>query len=169
MMISRGSRPVIGFALGAGDPYALAALDLADLKNAVQQGDDLAAGGDYAGAIRTFQTAGVNAVTTLGPEIDTAGALAATQPHTQRALMLAGPLASVEPNTPTAADATFARQTIGSMLDDYLAAIQDGRAAQKVSAPKPHSIWPVIIIPAAVGGLILLVQKEYGHAHPARR
>src|SRR5512146_3173987 len=113
-MIYRDGRLTRGFALGEGgsDPFTQAASDLADLQGAVKQGDALAASGDSAGAIRTYRTAGANAVAVLGPEIEEAGG---SKERTQHAKTLNETLN-------TSLDAPHAREVIGAMLDDYLTA-----------------------------------------------
>jgi len=172
MIISRGGRAVAGFALGVvGDPYAQAASDLADMQETAKYATAQAGAGDLDGAVKQYQTAGANGVAVLGPEIDAVGA-PQTKQHTQHAAMLNDKLATIAKAAPaTVNDAADAQGILSSMIDDYLMAIQVGRAAQDVSAPKRASMWPVVIVPAAVGGLLILVRRKYeSHgSHSARR
>jgi ribosomal protein S11 len=160
-LISRGGRAVAGFAIGApaGDPYAQAASDLADMQATAKYADTQIAALDYAGAVKTCQAAGTNGVAVLGPEIDAAGAMQATQPHTQHAQMLNATLAVIAQTAPaTAADATSARGLLNSMLNDYLTAIQDGRAAQSTgnSPLRQRVVTSAAVLVIGVGGVLLL-------------
>jgi aromatic ring hydroxylase len=168
-MIFRGGKQVLGFALGAAaaDPYAQAASDLADMQAAAKFADTQAGALDYTGAVKTYQTTGANGVAVLGPEIDTAGAQQATQQHTQHAQMLNDTLAGIAGTPPaTAADAANARGILGSMLDDYLAAIQAGRAAQSVGKSL-FPLWQRAVMSAGIvviglGGVLLLMPSRHG-------
>ena len=167
-MIVRNGRTLRGFALGAADPYAQSASDLADLQAAVTQGDMRIAAGDYGGAVQIYQTTGANAASVLGPEIDAAGAPQATQSLTAHAQMLADKLAVPISSPATVTDATNARLLIGPMLDDYLDAIRAGRAAQNVG-PDKHLVWPLITIPLGIAGIIAGARRMRKHTKARHR
>jgi hypothetical protein len=174
-MIYRSGRRVAGFGLGATatDPYAQAATDLADMQNAVAHGDELAAALDYTGAVSTYRTVGANGVAVLGPEINKAGAQQATESTTRHAELLNEALAGIAKTAPaTRADADNASSLVATMLEDYLTAIRDGRAAQHVgksALPQRAAMSIVAIIVIGVGSVALLLRAWPQHPSGARR
>lgn len=128
--------PYFGF--GDAAAFAQAQADLAS-----QMGATIAAGtaaliaGNVDQAISYFKSAGQWASTTLGPEIDNAGAAAATQPITNAAWDLNGVLQAQT-------DALTAQTTVNQMFASYQNAIAAGLAALGQPAPKPIPVPPPV-------------------------
>lgn len=113
-----------------------------DLQNQLggpqQAGDTYLGEGDYAGALQSYQAGGQAGATSLGPEIDAAGAPTATQPLTQQAWTLNSQLAALAID-PSAADgglsvASSAQALLAKMVSLYQQAIAAGTTALATQA-----------------------------------
>ena len=162
-MLRRGDRWVVGFGLDAAASTFVQAG--ADLQNqvllVVNAGDiyytaDLAAFYlDYSDAVLAYQAAGQAGATSLGPEIDSAGAPTVTKPLTTQAWTLNGQLQALPKSGSAAgttpaywnqADANTAKTLISKMVGLYTAAILNGSIAVKAPVPSPT---PVPVTPPA--------------------
>lgn len=109
---------------------------LGALQNTLNIGIYVDPDGSYATCINGMQTAGNNAATTLGPDIDSTYGIANTGTYTQNAWGINGSLAAVNngdanSSTPSAAsDAGQAQGLLAQMLSSYQGAIAAGQAAQ---------------------------------------
>jgi hypothetical protein len=153
-------RSVPGFALGAST-FVQAATDLQNqVTLAVAAGDAYylsdATGFrlDFSDATQAYQAAGQAGASSVGPEIDGAGASSTTSPLTQQAWALNGQLAALQPsgqpdptngvNAPyfNHADADRARGLVVSMIALYTQAIAAGAAASGQPVPPPPGPQP---------------------------
>ena len=168
-MLVRAGRVVPGFALGASSyalsasptTFAQASIDLQNQVVAVVNAADVYYGEnvqnlylDFSDATLAYQAAGQAGATSLGPEIDAAGAPTVTQPFTKKAWTLNGQLASLpksglpDPKNDVAspyftrADADRAKVLVTQMVDLYDQAIKQGSATV---SPAPG---PVVVPPA---------------------
>lgn len=117
-------------------PYDVAAVDLQnEVVLAAAAGDTYLAAKDYAGAVKAYQAAGNAGATSVGPEIDLAGAPNVTQPLTQQAWTLNAALSAVNASTPTSVDAALAQGYVKKMVDLYQQAIAAGRRAIVAISP----------------------------------
>jgi len=156
-----GNRIVPGFSLAAASSYVQPALDLQNqVTLAVAAGDayyladTTAFRLDFSDATQAYQAAGQAGASSVGPEIDAAGASSATQPLTQQAWNLNAQLAALQPsgqpdptngvNAPyfNQADADRARALVVSMIGLYTQAIAAGAAAQGQPVPPPPGPQP---------------------------
>jgi len=121
--------------MGVGDAGSVQD-ELGALQNTLNIGVYVDPDGSYATCINGMQTAGNNAATTLGPDIDSTYGIANTGTYTQNAWGLNGSLAAVnngDGNSATPSSATDAGQAQGllaQMLSSYQGAIAAGQAAQ---------------------------------------
>ena len=143
------------------DPYAQAQTDVqTKMMPQIAQGNTYLAGGGTgtlgttspaAAAIKQYVAAGFFGATTIGPEIDLAGAPNVTQGYTQAAWVLNGQLSAIGSQTVIGvSDAQNAQSIANQMVDFYNIAIVEGRNAQGVpssgGAPGPPTS------PTTVGG-----------------
>jgi hypothetical protein len=122
------SRAMLHAGAPASTTFAQAQSDLSAMNASVGAADAYLAGGELANAVAAYQAAGNSGATTIGPEIDLAGAPNATQPFTQQAWTLNGQLAAIPAATPTAAQAAQAQVLAQQMVSLYSKAIQAGQA-----------------------------------------
>jgi hypothetical protein len=123
---------------------------------AITVGDTLFAANDFTHAVAAYQDAGQQGVEQVGPAIDKAGAPNVTQPLTQSAFKLNGPLHDKtvvgDPNTVvTQLQAFGAQQIAKNMQGLYAQAIVAGRVAlgQQPPPPPPQPPQPPQPPPAA--------------------
>lgn len=161
--------------LGAtADPYTTAYSDLSNQVQAViTAGDQYLAAKEYSSAVQSYQAAGMAGATSVGPEIDLAGAPNVTQPITQTAWTVNAQLAAIASTNATAATASQAQTLAKQMLDLYVNAISAGRTALQNTAPTATpGAEGGIGAPAAIGiavGIAALVGLAIGvhkRAHP---
>ena len=171
--------PYLGVAL-ASTPYDQSS---ADLQNQVvlasQAGDTYVASNEFNNAIQAYQAAGNAGATSVGPEIDLAGAPAVTQPLTQQAWTLNAALAAVDAtstNTATAAsNAALAQGYIRQMIALYQQAIAAGQASLGggivPASPSGNaaSIMKALGIAAGAGALVGLGYAMFRSSHASRR
>lgn len=142
----------------ATDAYAAAANDLGNQVQApISAGDQYLTAGEYTSAVQAYQGAGMAGATSVGPEIDLAGAPNATQGFTQAAWTMNAQLAAIIASSADEAVASQAQQLAKSMLDQYTSAISAGRGALAATAGggTPESTGGVGA-PAAVGFALAL-------------
>jgi hypothetical protein len=130
----------VTLAVAAGDAYYLA--------------DTTAFRLDFSDATQAYQAAGQAGASSVGPEIDAAGASSATSPLTQQAWSINAQLAALQPSgqpDPTngvsapyfnQADADRARGLVVTMIGLYTQAIAAGAAAQGQPVPPPPGPQP---------------------------
>ena len=108
--------------------YAQASTDLQNqILLPLQAGDIYYNSGEFSSAVSSYQAAGAAGATSVGPEIDLAGAANVTQPLTQQAWQLNGALAALVGADQTTAD--LARSEAVQMLTLYQQAMTAGAAA----------------------------------------
>jgi hypothetical protein len=163
-----GGRPVAGFGLDAVAPTTFLQAGV-DLQNqvllVVGAGDayyteNLATfDEDYSDAVLAYQAAGQAGATSLGPEIDSAGAPTVTKPLTKQAWTINGQLQAISKSglpvgtTPVywnKTDADAAKILISKMVGLYTAAILNGSIAVKQPVPSPTAA--PVASPAATSG-----------------
>lgn len=109
-------------------PYAAASSDLQNqILTPMQAGDIYYNSGEYSSAVASYQAAGAAGATSVGPEIDLAGAANVTQPLTQQAWQINGALAALQGADQTTAD--LARSEAVQMLSLYQQAMAAGASA----------------------------------------
>lgn len=152
-MLQLRGRAVAGFALGAST-FAQSAADLQNqvvlvvaAGDAYYLADSTAFRLDFTDATQAYQAAGQAGASSVGPEIDSAGASSTTSPLTQQAWNINAQLAAMQPsglpdptngvNAPyfNHADADKARGLVVSMVALYSQAIATGAIASGQPAP----------------------------------
>jgi hypothetical protein len=122
-------RPLGAVAATTVDPFIKASTDLSTMNTIIAAGDSVTPGApNYTGAVNSYQAAGNQGATVIGPEIDLAGASSVTQPITQQALSLNSTLQALNGTTSTATDAATAASLVKQMAALYAQAIDAGRA-----------------------------------------
>lgn len=152
-MLGLGDALAVTTVTAGPGPYGQAAADLQnEVISVIGAGDVYAKGGDRAGAIQAYMAAGQAGATSVGPEIDLAGAANVTGPLTQQAwtvngtLQTQGAAARAKTGGPTDGDVATARAQVVQMAILYEQAIGAGSA-------KPNTVKG----PGAVGGVNPLV------------
>ena len=161
---------------GAAARFAHSVADLAALQSSVFAGDMYLQGGEFGSAVGAYQAAGQAGVTTVGPEIDLAGAPNTTQPITQQAWTINGQLAAIGASSPVLADATRAQGFAKQMLELYQQAIAAGTVALSKGAdpaPGPTSAPSNVLLAtlglgAIAGVAIAVVMRRRGEIQVRR-
>ena len=160
--------------LQASGPYAQAQTDLNNQVGVtIQAGDAYLAAKEYGNAIQAYMAAGNAGATSIGPEIDLAGAPNVTQPYTQKAWLLNGALqqaggsATAAGKMPAAQDAQVAQGYAKQMLAYYQQAIAAGSATPNtVKGPGSQSGispgWWILGLAVAGGVTWGLVRTKMG-------
>ena len=156
LLIRRMGQPVVGFGLGAVDPYLKPETDLqTQMQPAITLGDKYQAGLEeppstllvlqktpWAAAIDQYVKAGKIGTVIIGPAITAAGQPAATDPLVQQADAAGAQLAAIGDQwSVNASDATKAQALVRTMTNAYTMAISAGRQALGV-APSPGKQTP---------------------------
>jgi hypothetical protein len=110
------------------DAFAQSATDLATMNTVISAGDSGVATSAWQGAVASYQSAGNQGATVIGPEIDLAGASSITSPITQQAVSLNSTLQALNNSTSTQTDAMTAQGLAKQMAALYSQAIDAGRA-----------------------------------------
>jgi hypothetical protein len=117
-------------ATAAVDPYAQSATDLSTMNTVIAAGDSGISGSNWSGAVNSYQSAGSQGVSVIGPEIDLAGQSSVTQSITQQAAQLNTTLQALNStSSATSTDAQTAQGIIKQMAALYAQAIDAGRAS----------------------------------------
>lgn len=160
-MLQLRGRPCPGFALGVPGAFAQAQSDLlsqvsvvvVDAGDVYYRADVDAYALDFSDAVASYQAAGQAGASSVGPEIDAAGASSTTSPLTGQAWTLNAQLAALAPSGATDpanhvtspyythADADAARALVVQMIGLYQQAIDAGAAA--MGQPPPSQVGPV--------------------------
>jgi beta-glucanase (GH16 family) len=181
MLRLRGS-PVRGFALADASAFARAQQDLDNqvllvvgAGDAYYNAHKAAATIDYSDAVASYQAAGQAGATSVGPEIDGAGAAGVTQPLTHQAWVLNGQLAALtksgQPSGSaivyyTQTDADRARALVVQMAALYQQAITAGSSASSPSTTSSSSSAPWIAIGIATAlAAAVVVSTRRSHAY----
>jgi Transglutaminase-like superfamily len=146
-----GAFPSLPSLVLSSGPYAAASQDLQNqVVLPITAGDNYYSSGEYASAITSYQAAGQAGATSVGPEIDLAGAASTTQPYTQVAWNLNTNLQEISPTSTAQTDADAARSMAVAMMTAYQAAMQFGGMALAQSGGLPPSSG-AINVPQAIG------------------
>lgn len=139
----------------AARPFDQAQADLVNQVNLpIQAGDTYLGEGDYAGAVTSYQAAGQAGATSVGPEIDLAGAAWVTQPLTHQAWLSNGDLAAIVATGATQAQAQLAQTYAYNMAALWQQAINDGISAMTVGIqPRATSAASAVLWTLGLGTL----------------
>jgi hypothetical protein len=112
------------------DVFAKSATDLATMNTVISAGDSGTSSSNWQGAVSSYQAAGNQGATVIGPEIVNAGAAASgiTGPIVQQAVTLNSTLQALNNSTSSSTDATTAQSLVKQMSALYAQAIDAGRA-----------------------------------------
>ena len=112
------------------DPFIQSANDLATMNTVIAAGDSGISGSNWQGAVASYQAAGNQGATVIGPEVVGASSAASgiTGPIVQQAVSLNSTLQALNNSTSTSTDATTAQGIVKQMAALYAQAIDAGRA-----------------------------------------
>lgn len=150
-------------------PFDKSQADLANQVNGAIAAADVYLGeGKYQDAVVAYQAAGQAGATSVGPEIDLAGAAWVTQPLTHQAWVSNADLQAIASVGATAAEATNARTYAYNMSALWQQAINDGIAAVVAGkrSPQPPSMLKGLLW---AGGLGIVAGVGYSMLKPKRR
>jgi hypothetical protein len=124
---------------------------------------------DYAAAVTAFQAGGQTGASSLGPEIDLAGAWWVTQPLTGRAWQTNVQLAAITPAGATLEQAELAQAYLRHMVSLYQQAINDGITALTTGQRPPSHGTPITRALGWAFGLGAAVGVGYVLLRPTKR
>lgn len=159
----------VGIALPSAGPFDQAQIDLVNQVNGpIYAGNVYLAEGNYGAAVLAYQAAGQAGATSVGPEIDLAGAAWVTQPLTHQAWISNGDLAAIASTGATQAQAQTAQIYISNMSALWQQAINDGIAAVVSGRRQPHAMNTATAVVWALG-LGTVAGVVYVWLRPKRR
>jgi Transglutaminase-like superfamily len=136
------------------DPFIQSANDLTTMNTVISAGDTGVSSSNWQGAVSSYQAAGNQGATVLGPEIVSASAAASgiTGPIIQQAVTLNSTLQALNNSTPNSTDATTAQGLVKQMAALYAQAIDAGRVT--LAGGGGLTFTQQVFIAVAVGAIL---------------
>jgi hypothetical protein len=131
-------------------------IDVTAFNAAAAAGDKALQGGLSTTAVQSYQQAGQNGATVLGPAIDSASN-GASQSYTHQAWVINGQLAAINALDAGASDAANAQALVNQMLAQYKSAIGTipGPAAATPIGATASSSMPTLALAIGAGGVVV--------------
>jgi hypothetical protein len=161
----------IGATAVAPDVFAKSATDLATMNTVISAGDSGTTSSNWQGAVSSYQAAGQQGVTVIGPETVNASAAASgiVGPIIQQAVTLNSTLQALNNSSSNSTDATTAQNLVKQMSALYAQAIDAGRAtvAGGGGLTFTQQAFIAVAIGAVLGSGWAYYKHSQTHAAPA--